>query len=414
MRTVDRFLEAQEQLLRFLVNSIIRIAEAASLFKGKDARQQLVDHPRRHWIKKAMNEWNSDMELEKAYSGCDRSVCSPGLQERRQCQLVMDVADQEFSAQSPNISIAPWVGGTCELSWNIQDDPWPFCQDQQVSSVLEIVPPQIIADNGREYDPFDFQGDNPGLEPSVSQSLDSSQPHPEHTLRSHPAMASICEVYQDEPPAFTSASTDRIWPGIWYNHGDPSKTLQPSSIENLFSPQIFMPLPSVAFDSSSSYDYNFQPSGSRTISSLHGSPRLTQSPCPSGSVVTHTYFPEMSSSWPTKQYHPIAHSDLDLSTIGSMSLVNEIPYLPPTFPTEFPDCGFRNAFHCCLHEHIPDADVGKRGPHPSASCCFVSAPYSTECIGCRDCQVLCQHTSTSSRCDWSSWDLLLATDTAPG
>ena len=302
----------------------------------KGAKEQLVDNPRRHWIKKAMNEWNSEIELEKVYSSCDRSICSPGLKERHQCRLVMDIADQDFPAQFPNISIAPWIGGTCDLSSNGQDDSWPFCQDQQVPSVLEIVTPQIIADNGKEYDAIDFQGVNPGIEPSVSQSPESLQPHAEHMLRGYPAIAcehSMCEMYQEEPPAFTSATTDRIWPGNQYNHGDPSKTLQPSSIENLFSPQIFMPLPSLAFDSSSFHDYNFQPSGSHTISSLHGNSRLAQSPCPLGSVVTHADFPDISSSWPTEQFHAITYSDLDVSTTDSMSRVNEIPYLSPKFPT---------------------------------------------------------------------------------
>ena len=369
MQTVDRFLEAQEQLMRFLIKSIIHIAEAASLFNGKNAKQMLVDTPCRHWIKKAMNEWKSGIQLEKVYSGCDRSFCSPGSKERRQCRLVMDIADQDFSAQFPNISIAPWIGSTCNLSSNVQDDQWPFCQYQQVPSV------QIIADNGKEYDAIDFQGDNPGVEPSVSQSPESLQPHAEHMLRSYPAIAcqySMCEVYQNEPPAFTSAITDKIWPGNPYSHGDPSETLQPSSLENLFSPQIFRPLPSLAFGSSSSYNYNFQPSGSHTISSLHGNSRLAQSPCPLGSVMTHANFPDISSSWSTEQFHPITYSDLDFSTTDSMSRVNETPCLSPTFPTVLQNCDFHNDFlHCCLQEQIPETQMLKEVPHHREPCWYV-------------------------------------------
>ena len=372
MRTIDRFIEVQEQLLRYLVKSIIHIAEAASLFNRKDGKQQLVDNPRRHWIKKAMNEWKSEIELERVYSSRDRSFCSPGSKERRQCRLVMDIADQDFSAHFPNISIASRTGGTCDLSLNDQDDPWQSCQDQPVSSVLEMATPQIIADSGKEYDAIDFQGENPGVESSVSQSPESLQPHDaEHMLRGYPAIAyehSMCEAYRDEPPAFTSAITDRIWPGNQYNHGDPSKTLQPSSIENLFSPQIFTPLPSLAFDSSSSYDYSFQPSGSHTISSLHGDSRLAQSPCPLGSVVTHADFPGISSSWPIEQFHPIT----DVSTTNSMSRVNEIPYPSPQFPAALQDCDFHNEFlHRCLHEQIiPETQMLKEVPHPSESACW--------------------------------------------
>ena len=375
MRTVDRFLEVQEQLLRFLITSIIHIAEAASLFNGKPAKERLVDNPRRHWIKKAMNEWNSKIELAKVYSSCDRSFCSPGLKERRQCRLVMDIADQDVSAQFPHISIAPWIGGTCDLSSNVQDDPWPFCQDQRVPSVLEIATPQIIANNGKEYDAIDFQEDNPGVEPSVSQSPESLQPHAEHMLRGYQAIVcqrNMCEVYQDEPSAFTSAITDRIWPGSQHNDGDPSKSLQPSRIENLFSPQIFRPLPSLEFGSSSSYDYNFQPSGSHTISSLHGSSRLAQSPCPLGSVMTHADFPDISSSWPTEQFHPITYGDLDVSTTDLMSRVNGTPYLSRTFPTALQDCDYHNNFlHCCLHEQIPETQMLKEVPHPRESCWYV-------------------------------------------
>ena len=347
MRTVDRFVEVQEQLLRFLVKSIMHIAEAASLFNRKDAKQHLVDNPRRHWIKKAMNEWNSRIELEKVYSSCDRSFGSPGLKGRRQCRLVMDTADQDLSAQFPNISIAPWIGGTCDISLNVQDDSWPFCQDQQVPSVLEIATPQIIADNAKEYDAIDSQGDNPGVEPSVSQSPESLQPHAEHMLRGYPAITcehSRCEMYQDKPPAFTAAITDRLWPGNQCNHGNPSKTLQPSLIENLFFPQTFRPLPSLAFNSSCPYDYNVQPSGSHTISSLHDSSRLAQSPCPLGSVVTHADFPDISPSWPTEQFQPITYRDLDVSTTESMSRVNEIPYPSPKLPTALQDCDIPNDF----------------------------------------------------------------------
>ena len=219
MRTVDRFVEVQKQLLKFLLKSIIRIAEAASLIKAKDAKQQLVDNPRRHWIKKAMNDWNSEIELKKIFSSCDLSFYSPGLKERRQCRLVMDTADQGLSAPFPNTSIVRCIGGTCDLPSNVQDDPWPFCQDQQLPTGLEIATPQIIVANGKEYDAIDFQGDNLDVEPSVSQSPESLQPHAEHMVRDYPAIAcehSMCEVYQDEPPAFTSAITDRIWPGNHY------------------------------------------------------------------------------------------------------------------------------------------------------------------------------------------------------
>ena len=346
---------------------MIHIAEAASLSNGHEAKQQLVDNPRRHWIKKAMNVWNSDMELEKIYSDCDRSLCSPGSEERRHCQFVMNVANQGSLAQFPNISIVPGIEGTWDSSLNVKDNPWPFIQ---VSSVLEIATPQIIADNGKEYDAFDFQGDNPGVEPYVSQSLDSSQSHLKHMLRDHPAIASehsVCAAYQDEPPTFISANTDRIWPGNQYNHGDPSKTLQPPGMECLFSSQVFRPLPSVAFDPSSSYGYNFQPSGACTTSSLHGSSRLAQSPCALSSEVTQPHCTDIDSNWPTNQFYPIAYSDFDVSTTGSMSHINETPYLSSTIPTELQDCDFQNAFYWCLHEEIRDAEF-ERGSHPSAGC----------------------------------------------
>lgn len=320
-RVLDRFAEAEKQLLSFLASRMIHIADIASLFTREVSKQRLADYARRRWSAKAVVERKLMTEQEPMYSnsrGSGFHVAS--WEERDTDEIMMSAAEPSKLGQSPSFGRTPWVERARDNLLDIDHDTPPGIQDQRASNISSVIHLRTTTSSSKGCSRcFSPKWDEPcinqsfgfpesiGYNPSETDLLHIPQEDQSKAVEHNNALSN-----QGEPPAFVPADTESMWFGSQHHFEDPSKPIQPPDADDPFFTQTFPPLLSSGYASPSSYGWNNQWSGLHTSLPLDGYPSLAWSPDTSTFPAPQADFMSSSLHQSRKPFEVGTYRDVDI------------------------------------------------------------------------------------------------------